>query len=81
MLPRGIVCDSCNNYFAREVEKPFLDSPAIKQLRFIEAIPNKRGRIPSVSAILMPEFHATLTASPRSDEPIMVDVSEEAIEP
>lgn len=79
VLPRGVVCDSCNNYFAREVEKPFLDSPAIKQLRFIEAIPNKRGRIPSASAILMPGFPATLTASPRIDEPIMVDVSEEAI--
>lgn len=24
-LPCGYVCDKCNNYLAREVEKPFLE--------------------------------------------------------
>src|SRR3990167_1054713 len=46
VLPKGVVCDPCNNYFAREVEKPFLDSPAISRLRFTQVIPNKRGRVP-----------------------------------
>jgi hypothetical protein len=50
------VCDSCNNYFARKVEKPFLESPSIAQLRFAEAIPNKRGRIPASNGILNPKF-------------------------
>ncbi|TRO17238.1 HNH endonuclease [Ectopseudomonas mendocina] len=58
ILPKGIVCDGCNNYFAREVEKPFLDSPSITTLRFTQVIPNKRGRIPPIQALLMPGFPA-----------------------
>ena len=54
ILPRGIVCDGCNNYFARKVEKPFLDSPALTYLRFHEAVPNKRGRIPPVEGLILP---------------------------
>ncbi|MCB8748300.1 HNH endonuclease [Rhodoferax sp. U2-2l] len=56
ILPRGVVCDSCNNYFARKVEKPFLDSPAISRLRFTQVIPNKRGRVPPSEALLLPGF-------------------------
>jgi len=48
LLPRGWVCDTCNNYFAREVEKPFLDSLYGRGSRFEMAVANKRGRIPSV---------------------------------
>ena len=46
VLPKGIVCDSCNNYFAREVEGPFLESLFIKEARFKASIPSKRGVIP-----------------------------------
>jgi hypothetical protein len=53
-LPPGIVCDSCNNYFSREVEKPFLESAAIRSLRFAEALPSKRGRIPPLNGVLTP---------------------------
>jgi hypothetical protein len=56
ILPEGVVCDACNNYFAREIEKPFLDSPAISRLRFTQLIPNKRGRVPSSEALLLPGF-------------------------
>ena len=45
-LPKGIVCDSCNNYFSRKVEKPLLDSPIMRLLRNNRQIQNKRGRIP-----------------------------------
>jgi hypothetical protein len=45
-LPPGVICDSCNNYFARKVEKPFLESMAILALRFHQVIPNKKGRVP-----------------------------------
>lgn len=50
ILPKGVVCDRCNNYFARKVEKPFLDLEAIKILRFHQIIPSKRGNIPSIKA-------------------------------
>ena len=52
ILPKGIVCDKCNNYFARKIEAPFLDSTAIKALRFEESIPNKKGHIPPIQGLL-----------------------------
>ena len=49
-LPKGVVCDSCNNYFARKVEKPILDSPMMRLLRSDRMIPNKRKRFPSIGS-------------------------------
>jgi len=50
-LPRGWVCDSCNNYLGRKVEKPFLDSLYGATSRFWMGVPNKKGRIPSVKGL------------------------------
>lgn len=52
ILPRGYICDKCNNYFARKVEKPFLEHINMRLLRFHEAIPNKKNRIPSIDGIM-----------------------------
>jgi hypothetical protein len=46
VLKRGWVCDKCNNYIAIKIEKPVLDSHFLRNTRFIEGIPNKRGNIP-----------------------------------
>lgn len=51
-LPKGVVCDKCNNYYARKIEAPILNSTELKALRFKEAIPNKKGIIPPVSGIM-----------------------------
>ncbi len=51
VLPAGTVCDRCNAYFAVKVEKPLLESAWLTSLRFHEAIPSKRGRIPTVVGI------------------------------
>jgi hypothetical protein len=48
ILPAGWVCDACNNYLSREVEKPFLDSLYGRSSRFSMRVPSKRGRFPSV---------------------------------
>lgn len=40
ILRPGIVCDKCNNYFAREVEKPLLDTQYFIQARFHNMIGN-----------------------------------------
>lgn len=45
-LPKGAVCDACNNYFASKVEKPVLESGEFIRLRFHQQIENKKGRIP-----------------------------------
>ena len=58
VLPPGVVCDRCNNYFSREVEKPFLESTGIVFLRFRQRIPSKRGLIPPMFGVLRPGFPA-----------------------
>lgn len=52
VLPAGVVCDQCNNYFSRKIEQPFFDMTEIKRLRFYEKIPNKKGKIPAIEAII-----------------------------
>lgn len=48
ILPAGVVCDTCNNYFSRKVEKPFLESGGIQKLRSFRFVPSKKGKIPSL---------------------------------
>jgi hypothetical protein len=47
VLPVGAVCDDCNQYFARKVERQILESPMFRLLRANMAVPNKRGRTPT----------------------------------
>jgi HNH endonuclease len=67
VLPRGIVCDGCNNYFSRKVEKPFLDLPAVRQLRFQQDLESKRGNIPTIIGLISPNIPALLTRYPKYD--------------
>lgn len=45
VLPKGVVCDKCNNYFARKIESPFLNSEAVLQLRQELKIHNRDGKV------------------------------------
>lgn len=54
-LPRGTVCDHCNNYFARKLEKPLLDSEYFTQVRFRNNLPNKRGTVPPLGVVVLPD--------------------------
>ena len=53
-LPKGFVCDKCNQYFSTKVEKPLLESEFFLHSRFRNQVPSKKGRIPSISAVMMP---------------------------
>lgn len=46
VLPVGTVCDGCNQYFSRKVERQVLESPMFRLLRADMRVPNKRGRMP-----------------------------------
>ena len=48
VLKPGIVCDKCNNYFARKVEEPVLNHSSMRNLRAWHQVPNKRGKCPSL---------------------------------
>lgn len=45
ILSKGIVCDDCNNYFARKVEKKVLEKPYFKNIRYRNFITTKKGRL------------------------------------
>jgi hypothetical protein len=51
ILPPGMVCDRCNNYLGRAVEKPVLESEYLAQVRFINSVVNKRGGLPTIRAL------------------------------
>ena len=51
VLPAGVVCDKCNNYIAREIEKPLLDSGYFRERRFFAGLPNKKGRVPPMEGV------------------------------
>lgn len=48
ILPKGLVCDKCNNYFSRKVERPVLSHESMRNVRGWYQVPNKRGNFPSV---------------------------------
>src|SRR5262245_17987245 len=60
VLKPGIVCDGCNNYFSREVERPFLDAPAIRHLRFHQVLESRKGSIPPIPGLIRPDIPVTL---------------------
>jgi hypothetical protein len=64
VLPPGVVCDDCNNYFARKVEAPLLGSDPMMSMRHLEHVPNKRGRVPSLRAETSLGFPGELTFQP-----------------
>lgn len=66
-LPPGVVCDTCNNYFARKLEQPLLQNPWIVQARSSFGIVNKRKRVPPIEGILLPGLvGASLLRDPSS---------------
>lgn len=65
VLKKGIVCDGCNNYFSKSVEKPFLESPGVKAMRFHEGLESKKGRVPPVNGMLSPGVEVMVTRYPR----------------
>lgn len=79
-LPVGVVCDGCNNYLAREVEKPFLECAAMTLLRFHQEVPSKKGRVPPATAILAPGIPAVVRRHPKSEFRASVELPPTAID-
>lgn len=71
ILPCGYVCDKCNNYFAIKVEKPFMELPEIRQLRFQEMIPNKKNKMPKMKTLYNGKSLVKLGWDEKQDECIL----------
>jgi len=53
VLPKGIVCDKCNNYFSNKIERPLLDLPYFVSVRHRNMIESKKGRIPIERGVII----------------------------
>ncbi len=51
ILPCGIVCDTCNSYFANKIEKPLLNTTYFRDQRYRACVRNKKGRPPSILGV------------------------------
>lgn len=51
-LPPGVVCDKCNNYISRAIEKRLLEQPYFSSLRFRNVIRSKKGKYPREKGVL-----------------------------
>lgn len=47
-LVSGLICDSCQNYFGRKIEKPALEQTNIAFWRTYLGLKNKKGDLPSI---------------------------------
>lgn len=68
ILPPGWVCDLCNNYFARKVEKPFLENPYAVESRFQNMAANKKGRYPVLQGVHLQSL-SKIDLSYENDDP------------
>lgn len=80
ILERGIVCDKCNNYFARKIEEPVLSLDCFKQLRFYNFIENKRGHIPLSDALFCGEVAEAQWVKTDGQYSLFIGLSPETIE-
>ena len=49
MLSKGVVCDSCNNYFGNKIERTVMEMPYFKSLSGRVMIETKKGNTPRIS--------------------------------
>lgn len=52
ILEKGVVCDKCNQYFARKVEKKVLETPYFTHVRHRNDIESKKRRIPKINGFM-----------------------------
>ncbi|MEG3128627.1 HNH endonuclease [Pantoea cypripedii] len=81
ILPAGVVCDKCNNYFSRKVERPFISSPNMEALRFHQAIPSKKGKIPPIKGAIYGSFSSVKVRRvlEKDDVFMFVEINEEQL--
>lgn len=53
VLPKGIVCDTCNNYFSVKIEKPLLELPYFISVRYRNEIRNKKREVPKDTGVVL----------------------------
>lgn len=79
ILSKGVVCDSCNNYFAHKIEKVVLEMPYFQSLRGRKMIENKKGKIPRISGFTKDKNIIEFSFSPSKSSIIDIVTKDEKI--
>ncbi|AZQ57294.1 HNH endonuclease [Maribacter sp. MJ134] len=81
VLPKGVVCDKCNNYFALKVEKKVLETDFFKNLRHRNGIESKKGKIPKGKALIpKTKYEADVILHKKKEKPIEVILDTESFD-
>ena len=76
-LERGVVCDACNNYFARKIEEKILNLEGFKLARFYSLITNKKGKIPTGDALICGDKTTLRWIEANGEKALLLEVSPE----
>lgn len=79
ILPAGLVCDTCNNYFSRKIEGPLLNDIYFRTLRSEQGLLSKRNRAVQVPTIIFPARQIVNMAfyTSEDDQSISIDIPNE----
>lgn len=77
VLPKGYVCDECNNYFARKIEKEVLETPYFVSSRFRNEILTKKNKHVKQSMIFPGAMKTTEVIFQRTEEGLICSFNDE----
>lgn len=76
ILPKGVVCDTCNNYFSLKIEKKVLEMKYFQNLRFRNGIESKKNRIPRGKALIpKTKYEAEIIISENKPFEVILDAA------
>lgn len=81
ILPKVIVCDKCNSYFALKLEKRVLETDYFKSLRHRNGFESKKRKVPKGTAIIpKTKYKADVILHKDKQKPIEVVLDPESFE-
>lgn len=79
ILPKGYVCDECNNYFAVKIERELLAQPYFRSMRFRNEILTKRGRLVKETMIFPDAMKSCEVVMHKSDSGLIVSFDDKLL--
>lgn len=79
ILPKGYVCDECNNYFARKIEKILLEQPYFVSARFRNEVLTKKNKPVKQSMIFPGAMKATEVVFQRTEDGLICSFNDEKL--
>lgn len=79
VLPNGYVCDDCNNYFARKIEKSLLETPYFVSARSRNEILTKKNKLVKQKVVFPGAMEATEIVFQRTQDGLICSFNDEEL--